>query len=329
MLFTIIVLTLIGAIGAVLLYVVSKKFEVKEDPRIGEVTEVLPGANCGGCGFPGCAAFANATVKQGNLEGLFCPVGGSPTMDKVSAILGVEAVKSDPLIAVVRCNGTCEARPRTNIYDGASSCKVASALYKGETDCSFGCLGLGDCVDSCDFDAIHMNPNTMLPEVVEDKCVACGACVKACPKTIIELRKKGPKSRRIFVSCVNKDKGGQAMKACKNACIGCSKCFKECKFDSITIANNLAYIDHQKCRLCRKCVSVCPTGAIHELNFPPRKEVVESKVAEPKVQTKAEPDVNTVPKASAPVVETKVVEVKDTASNPVQEPKNENPTIQN
>lgn len=277
---TIIVLLLLGLLSAVLLYFVSRKFEVQEDPRISEVNEVLPQANCGGCGFPGCAAFASACVGSNNLEGLFCPVGGSPTMEKVSGILGMATTTAEPLIAVVRCNGNCEARPRTNIYDGATNCRIASALYKGDTDCSFGCLGHGDCVVACAFDAIHINPTTLLPEVVEDKCVACGACVKACPKTIIELRKKGPKNRRIFVSCVNKDKGGTAMKACKNACIGCSKCFKECKFEAITMADNLSYIDHTKCRLCRKCVSVCPTNAIHELGFPPKKVVETPKVEE-------------------------------------------------
>lgn len=294
---TILVLAAIGAAGALLLFVVSKKFEVKEDPRIGEINEILPGANCGGCGFPGCAAFAAACAKSDSLDGLFCPVGGSPVMDKVSEVMAVEAVKSDPLIAVVRCNGTCEARPRTNLYDGAPNCRVASNLYKGETDCSFGCLGLGDCVDSCEFDAIHMNPNTLLPEVVEDKCVACGACVKACPKTIIELRKKGPKSRRIFVSCVNKDKGGVARKACSNACIGCSLCFKECKFEAITIKDNLSYIDHTKCRLCRKCVPVCPTNAIHEIGFPPRKaaeDAPQAKAKQPQPKaTEAKPLVDT------------------------------------
>ena len=269
---TIAVLALIGALGAGLLYLVSRRFEVQEDPRIAEVAEVLPQANCGGCGYPGCAAFASACARSEGLEGLFCPVGGSPVMDKVGAILGMAAKKQDPLVAVLRCNGTCDARPRTNIYNGTSSCTVASALYKGETDCSWGCLGLGDCVESCHFDAMYMDEKTRLPVILEDKCVACGACVKACPKTIIELRKKGPKNRRIYVSCVNKDKGGVAKKACSNACIGCSLCFKECKFEAITIADNLSYIDHTKCRLCRKCVSVCPTHAIHELGFPPKKE---------------------------------------------------------
>lgn len=278
---TVIVLATIGAIGALVLFLAAKKFEVKEDPRIGLVAEVLPQANCGGCGFPGCSGFANACVKAESLEGLLCPVGGAAVMGQIADILGMAAAAQDPKIAVVRCNGNCNARPRTNLYDGASSCAVAASLYSGDTGCSFGCLGLGDCVDACGFDAIRINPTTLLPEVVEDACTACGACVKACPKSIIELRKKGPKSRRIFVSCVNKDKGGAAKKACSNACIGCSLCLKQCQFEAITIENNLSYIDHTKCRMCRKCVDVCPTNAIHELNFPPKKKV------EPAVATEA------------------------------------------
>lgn len=278
---TVIVLATIGAIGALVLFLAAKKFEVKEDPRIGLVAEVLPQANCGGCGFPGCSGFANACVKAESLEGLLCPVGGAAVMGQIADILGMAAAAQDPKIAVVRCNGNCDARPRTNLYDGASSCAVAASLYSGDTGCSFGCLGLGDCVDACGFDAIRINPTTLLPEVVEDACTACGACVKACPKSIIELRKKGPKSRRIFVSCVNKDKGGAAKTACSNACIGCSLCLKQCQFEAITIENNLSYIDHTKCRMCRKCVDVCPTNAIHELNFPPKKKV------EPAVATEA------------------------------------------
>jgi len=271
-LIAVISLGVIGAVGAIILYAASKKFEVYEDPRIAQVQEVLPAANCGGCGYPGCSGFATACVGADTLEGLFCPVGGVDVMGKVAGILGKEATSADAMLAVVRCNGTCEARPKINQYDGVKSCAVASNLYGGETGCSFGCLGYGDCVDVCNFDAIFINPVTGIAEVIEDKCTSCGACVKACPKNLIELRKKGPKSRRIFVSCMNKDKGVVAKKACSNACIGCSLCFKECAFDAIKIENNLAYIDYNKCRLCRKCVDVCPTNAIHELNFPPKKE---------------------------------------------------------
>lgn len=275
MIVTILFLAIVGALAALLLFVVSKKFHVEEDARIELVNEALPGANCGGCGYPGCSGFARACVEAESMEGLFCTVGGNDTMLKVADILGRTAVEAEPQLAVVRCNGTCDARPKVNQYDGASSCAIAAATYGGETGCTFGCLGLGDCTLACGFDAIKMNPLTGLPEVDEERCTACGACVKACPKMIIELRKKGPKGRRVFVSCVNKEKGGVAKKACDNACIGCSKCFKECKFEAITIANNLAYIDPNKCRLCRKCVEACPTGAIHEVNFPPRKPKAE------------------------------------------------------
>jgi RnfABCDGE-type electron transport complex B subunit len=271
----IILLGIIGASAAFILFVLSKRFEVKEDPRIAQVLDVLPGANCGGCGYPGCGGFAVACVKAESLEDLSCPVGGVDVMKNVATIMGKDAGNAVPKVAVVRCNGTCDVRPRTNEYDGAQNCAIAASLYSGETGCSFGCLGLGDCVDACAFDAIHINLQTGLAEVSEEKCVACGACVKACPKNIIEMRKKGPKSRRIFVSCINKDKGGVARKACSNACIGCNRCFKECTFGAITIENNLAYIDDVKCRLCRKCVVVCPTNAIHELNFPPRKTAEE------------------------------------------------------
>ncbi|WP_347035107.1 4Fe-4S binding protein, partial [Bacteroides ovatus] len=143
--------------------------------------------------------------------------------------------------------------------------------YGGETGCSYGCLGCGDCVAACQFDAIHMNPETGLPEVDEAKCTACGACVKACPKAIIEIRPQGKKSRRVYISCVNKDKGAVTRKACAVGCIGCGKCVKTCPFEAITLENNLAYIDPNKCKSCRKCVEVCPQNTIIELNFPPRK----------------------------------------------------------
>ena len=138
----------------------------------------------------------------------------------------------------------------------------------------------------CDFDAIHMNEETGLPEVVDDKCTACGACVTACPRDIIELRKKNKKDRKIYVSCVNQEKGAIARKACTVACIGCGKCVKQCKFEAITLENNLAYIDPVKCRLCRKCVAECPTGAILEIGFPPPKKKEEGEGSSCKVKEK-------------------------------------------
>ena len=294
----------LGLIAAIILYFIANKFKVFEDPKIDEVEEALPSANCGGCGFPGCRAYAEATVKSakenGNLDGLNCPVGGNDVAQQVGSILGLEVEATEPMIAVIRCNGSHTNSPGKVVYEGATSCAFAHALYGGEGGCQYGCLGLGDCVDACDFDAIHMNPDTGLPEV-NDKCTACGACVIACPRDIIELRKRGPKEKRIFVSCVNKEKGAPAKKNCTVACIGCGKCDKVCNFDAITITSFLAYIDFSKCTLCRKCVEVCPTNAIHEINFRPRKP----KPEKPKIEAPAsEKSISRKPITDSPSVNT-------------------------
>jgi Na+-translocating ferredoxin:NAD+ oxidoreductase subunit B len=270
---TILSLSAIGALAGFILYLIAQKFKVYEDPRIDDVEAVLPGANCGGCGYPGCRGFAENCVKAESLDVLFCPVGGNDVMKNVATALGKVAVAKDPTVAVIRCSGSPEHRQRTNLYDSAPTCEIAAGLYSGDTACSFGCLGMGDCVVACTFDAIHMNPVTLLPEVIDEKCTSCGACVKACPKAIIELRKRNKKDRKIFVSCINQDKGAVAKKACSVACIGCKACVKVCQFDAITVENFLAYIDPTKCTLCRKCVVACPTNSILEINFPARKVV--------------------------------------------------------
>ncbi len=261
----------IGGTAAIILYFVARQFKVIEDPRIDLVDDKLPAANCGGCGYAGCRAFAEALVKTGDLDNLYCPVGGNDLVAEIAPILGVEASEKAPQVAVLRCNGTREhAVPKVN-YDGPRSCAWAHSLFAGEAGCPNGCLGLNDCVRSCDFHAMYTDKDTGLPVVVEENCVACGACVDACPRSIIEIRPQGKKSRRIYVTCVNTEKGAPAKKSCQVACIGCGKCVKECPFEAITLQNNLAYIDPHKCKLCRKCAPVCPTGCILELNFPPRK----------------------------------------------------------
>ena len=185
---TVVIITGIGLLLALALFLVARRFRVEEDPRIDHVEHVMPGANCGGCGFAGCRAFAQAAVAAENLEDVYCPVGGNDVMKQVAAILGHEVVEKAPMVAVVRCNGSCAARPKTSVYDGMASCRVKAALYPGDTGCAYGCLGCGDCVAACRFGALSMDPETGLPVVDETKCTACGACVKACPKTLIELR---------------------------------------------------------------------------------------------------------------------------------------------
>ncbi|MCF8301658.1 MAG: RnfABCDGE type electron transport complex subunit B [Bacteroidales bacterium] len=264
-------LSALGVAAAVILYFVAQRFKVIEDPRIDQVNELLPGANCGGCGYAGCRQFAEAIVKNESLEDMNCPVGGDESMKEIASLLGLEVEEQLKMIAVVRCNGTFNNAPEKVQYDGPASCEFEHNLAAGSSGCPNGCLGLGDCVESCNFDAIYINDERGIPEVSEKNCVACGACVEACPRNIIELRPKGKKDRRVFVSCVNTEKGGPAKKNCSVACIGCGKCVKTCPFDAITMENNLATIDPEKCKLCRKCAPVCPTGAILEANFPMRK----------------------------------------------------------
>jgi RnfABCDGE-type electron transport complex B subunit len=281
-LYSAILLSSVGVVAAVVLFVVSKKFYVYEDPKITEVEDILPAANCGGCGSPGCRAFAERLVTSDDISDLFCPVGGNEVMKQVANILGKEVAEKDPTVAVVRCQGGCEVRPKTTEYQGPKSCAISALIYSGETDCQFGCLGDGDCVNVCQFDAMYMDDNG-LPVIITDKCTSCGACVDACPRNIIEMRPRNKRDLKVFVGCLNEDKGGIAKKACDVACIGCSKCEDVCPKDAITMNNNLAYIDPATCTLCRKCVEVCPTHSIIETNFPPKK-VKKPKVEKPAVE---------------------------------------------
>lgn len=289
-LYSVILLSLLGTVAAAVLYVVSKKFYVYEDPLIAEVEEILPGANCAGCGSPGCRSFAEKLVSSEDLSDLFCPVGGNDIMKLVSQVLGKEVAQQDPTVAVVRCQGSCEVRPRTSEYQGPKSCAISALIYSGETDCQYGCLGEGDCVIACKFDAMYMDEATGLPVVITDKCTSCGMCAEACPRDIIEMRPRNKRDLKIYVGCLSEEKGGIARKACSVACIGCSKCVDVCPKDAIVMENNLAYIDPAYCTLCRKCVPVCPTGSIIETNFPPRKEKQPAADAAPKVEAVNPPE---------------------------------------
>ena len=266
---TVLTLSVLGVVLAVILYFVAQKFRVEEDPRIDEVEKMLPGANCGGCGFAGCRAMSEALVTRDNIGSLYCPVAGGDVMKSIAGYLGKAAAEKSPMVATMRCGGTCQKRPKVNHYDGALSCAVVNTFYIGESGCAFGCIGYGDCVQACKFGAMSINTETGLVEIDPDKCTACGACVKTCPKALIELRKKWSKNRAVYVACRSKNRGSVVMKVCKAGCIGCGKCAKACPFGAITIDSYLAYIDPEKCKLCRKCVNECPTGAITLKNMEP------------------------------------------------------------
>jgi RnfABCDGE-type electron transport complex B subunit len=273
--YSLVTLGAIAAGSAIILFIVAKKFKVEEDPRLDQITELLPGANCGGCGYPGCRGFAEAIIKavdQGDLSSVLCPAGGPDTMKAIGALLGMEVKDVLPTVAVLRCQGSYANTTKKMHYDGPASCAIAHRLFAGENDCMFGCLKLADCMNVCKFGAITMDEVSGLPVVDAEKCTSCGACVKACPRNLFEIRPKGRKDRRVYVACMNKDKGGVAIKICKAACIGCGKCAKTCpeKIQAITVENFLAYIDPKKCIACGLCIPVCPTKAILATFEPPQ-----------------------------------------------------------
>lgn len=270
---SVIFLSITAAMASICLLLIARKFSIEEDPRIEEVTAMLPGINCGACGYPGCHGFAEALVaaaKTGDIADMTCSAGGISTMEGIGKFLGVKISAAKPTVAVLRCGGSLKMTEKRFNYEGIRECAFADALFSGERGCGYGCLGFGDCIQACRFDALHMDPGTGLPVVTPDKCVSCGACVKACPRHLFELRPLDEKKRSVWVNCRNRDKGSAAIKICKAACIGCGKCVKACPDDvqAITLDNNLAYIDPDKCIPCGKCVSVCPTHAI-KANFDP------------------------------------------------------------
>lgn len=249
------VLFVMGIVFAVLLGVAAKVFAVEVDERIPLVRECLPGANCGGCGFPGCDGLA-AAIVGGTAPVNGCPVGGAACAAKVAAVMGVEADTSERKVAHVHCNGGCNAADKTQ-YEGLQDCTAAMRVAGGPKACAFGCMGLGSCVKACAFDAIHIVDG--VAKVDTEKCVACGKCVSACPKKLIDLL---PESKKVHVNCMSRDKGPEVMKVCSVGCIGCKMCEKTCKFDAIHVENGVAKIDYDKCKNCKMCAKVCPKGCI-------------------------------------------------------------------
>jgi len=250
----------VGLVCAIMLTIASKVFFVPVDETVAALREVLPGANCGGCGFAGCDDYANSLAADHELPCNKCPVGGPSVAAKLAEILGVDAGSAEKQVAVVQCNGSNEAAKSLLTYEGPTSCKAATQLFGGLKQCSFGCLGLGDCVTACEFDAIRVVDG--VAKVDRNACVACGACAKACPKGLIRI---APESNQVVCFCHNTAGGADTRKACSVGCIGCKQCEKTCKFDAVHVENNLAYIDPEKCKNCGMCAKVCPTGAIINL----------------------------------------------------------------
>ncbi len=231
----------IGLIFALLLMLANKKLKVEEDPRIENVEEWLPGANCGACGYPGCAACAEALVNQ-DVGIDICPVAGEEAKVKISEILGLELEKGTRQVAVLFCQGRNVKVKQNATYVGIETCQAATFANGGERACSYGCIGKGDCVTVCPFDAIHMESQG-LPVIDRRKCTGCGNCVDACPRNIIELH---PVDRHVFVLCKNKEKGKFARKVCQAACIACKICEKADESGGFIITDNLAVVDHEK-----------------------------------------------------------------------------------
>lgn len=261
--YTILVLGITGFVGALALHITAKRFAVEEDPRIAEIESKLAGANCGGCGFSGCHAFATECVRRGTIEGMRCPVSSPAVMDDIAKIMGCTPVgETVRKVAVLKCNGTCAARPTAHSYDGPASCAIIDSVGAGTTACAYGCLGCGDCVRVCLFGALSIDTETGLPVVDTDKCTSCGKCVSECPRHILELIPEGRRGRRVWVACSNRERGATARKGCASACIGCGKCTKTCSFEAATVTDFLSHIDPDKCKACGKCAAACPTGAI-------------------------------------------------------------------
>ena len=260
----VVVLGALAIVFGLILAVAAKVFEVEVDPRLPEIQACLAGANCGGCGYPGCGGCA-AAILAGNAPVTACAPAGPDNAAAIAEIMGMAAPTGERQVAFVRCNGGEAAKKRYE-YVGVHDCISATKVAAGPLDCRFGCLGFGSCVAACKFDAIHVGENGVAV-VDKEKCTNCGACREACPRhLIVEV----PYKQKVFVNCSNKDKGPAVTKVCANSCIGCGLCQRTCKFDAIHVVNNVAVIDYTKCNGCGTCVSKCPKKAIQWVEGTPR-----------------------------------------------------------
>ncbi len=251
---------LVGCVGlfiGIFLGIAGIKFKVETDEREEKVLNALPGNNCGGCGYPGCSGLASAIVK-GEAKVNACPVGGETVGNIIASIMGVEATKSKRMTAFVKCQGDCEKTHKLYEYTGNEDCRVMKFVPAGgPKSCEYGCLGYGNCVNACAFDAIHVVDGVAV--VDKEKCKACGKCIAVCPRHLIELV---PYDAPFAVACSSASRGPQAMKECTASCIACSMCAKNCPAEAVTVENMHAHIDYEKCIGCGTCVQKCKRGSI-------------------------------------------------------------------
>jgi Na+-translocating ferredoxin:NAD+ oxidoreductase subunit B len=248
----------VGLLFAILIAIANRRFRVWEDPRIETVVELLPSANCGACGLPGCRAFAEAAVA-GSVKPADCNVMSPDGLQALASFLGVDAGTAVKKVARLRCAGGSDVAPQQATYVGLPTCSAAAAVAGGGKACAWGCLGLGDCAIACDFDAIHMN-GVGIPVVDVDKCTACGDCVEACPRALFEIL---PLEQRLLVQCRNLVAGDDVLDSCRVACTACGKCVLDAGPGLISIESGVAVIDYDKYDLATAdAVERCPTGAI-------------------------------------------------------------------
>lgn len=253
----------IGTLGglmillATLLIVANKQFFVFEDPRIDQVEELLPSANCGACGYTGCRQFATALVKQESTPGK-CSVSSITAREQIASFLGVNVGEIAELVARLACAGAANVARFRASYTGIPTCQAAAQVAGGGKTCTWGCLGYGDCEAACEFDALHLNQQD-LPVVSETLCTGCGDCVIACPKDLFSVH---PVSHRLWVACKNLEFGDDILAYCEVACTACERCAKDAKNDLIVMRDNLAVIDYDKPHDTRIPIERCPTGAI-------------------------------------------------------------------
>lgn len=251
----VIIVGVIGLIAGLGLSLASKFMAVPVDEKIEQISKSLPGANCGSCGYSGCEGYA-AAIASGEAEPNKCAPGGESTISAISEILGIE-IKTEKKVAFIACNGNNDITKRKYEYIGYDSCAAAALIHSGPLECAFGCMGYGDCIKACPFDAITTANGK--PLVCEDLCTGCGICAKACPKNLISII---PKKQKIRIGCSNKNKGVSVVKACTVSCIACGLCEKQCETGALKIEQNIPVINYEICNGCGKCKSACKRKVI-------------------------------------------------------------------